>query len=255
MSGDAGGTTPPLPRRGARWALFLDFDGTLTEIASHPDGVRVAAGVHELLARLERGLGGALALVSGRQLDSLDRHLHPARPPAAGMHGLERRNVHGPQSDDASGELAAAGRALAAWVAGHPGLVLEDKGEALTLHYRNAPELEKACRERVEALVSELPRHHVMGGKMVLEIKPRHVDKGTAIGAFMDEPPFRGRVPVFAGDDRTDEDGFAWVNARDGISIKVGDGETCARYRLDGVPALHDWLARLARTIDAGDAA
>ena len=245
---------PPLPEPHAAWALYLDFDGTLAELADHPDRVRVAPWLLPLLERLSAGLDGALALVSGRRIDSLDRLLHPARHPIAGLHGMERRAdacgpaVRVPIEGSPLGDIR---RALAAMASAHAGLLLEDKGEALALHYRNAPGLEAMCRERVEALAGELTQHHVITGKMVLEIKPHAANKGAAIGAFAHAAPFAGRVPVFAGDDRTDEDGFAWVNDNAGISIKVGDGPSCARHRVADVTALHDWLHAVADTLAA----
>lgn len=241
----------PLPAPGDRWAVFLDLDGTLAELAAHPSDARVLPQQVALLGRLESGLDGALAVVSGRSIDSLDGMLHPLRPRAAGLHGLERRNDS--QCTAAAGDaLTEASRQLEDLADRHPGLMLENKGAAIALHFRNAPELEAMCRETVHALAAGFPDHHVIAGKMVLELKPRHSNKGTAIDAFLGEPPFRGRTPVFAGDDVTDEDGFETVNARGGISIKIGDGATAARFRLPDVTALHTWLQSLEAQLLAG---
>ena len=125
-------------------------------------------------------------------------------------------------------------------------LVVEDKGSSLALHFRRAPERERELRELVATAATPYDEHHVMHGKMVLEVRPAHADKGTAIARFLEAPPFVGRTPVFAGDDITDEDGFAAVNRHGGISVKVGAGETHAAYRVPDVAALHGWLAVVA---------
>ena len=241
---------PPVPAAHARWALYLDFDGTLAELAGHPDEVRVDPALAGLLALLGERLHGALAVVSGRSIDDLDRMLHPSRPAAAGQHGLEHRDGDGRRVRAAdTAELAAARTRLHDFMQARPGLLLEDKGGALALHYRSAPELEDDCRAQMQAALGGLPRHHVLEGKMVLELKPCDANKGEAIRRFSTRAPFRGRVPVFAGDDRTDEDGFDWVNANGGISVKVGPGETRASCRVADVSALHGWLAHVARAL------
>lgn len=242
--------TPPLPDPGASWAIFLDFDGTLAELAEHPDQVRVGTRALALLRELDPLLGGALAVVSGRSIQALDRMLHPARLDAAGLHGLERRARGQSSSAAIDPRLDDARRALEAFAARHRGVLLEDKAGALALHYRAVPALRDACRHVVEHVARGLDEHHVLEGKMVYELKPRAASKGLAIRAFLEHAPFQGRVPVFAGDDRTDEDGFALVNARGGVSIKVGDGASCANYRLDDVAALHAWLERLATCLE-----
>jgi trehalose 6-phosphate phosphatase len=129
----------------------------------------------------------------------------------------------------------------------HPGMLLEIKGAALALHYRNAPERGAAAREATEKLVAQYADAYVLQpGKMVYEIKPKDVDKGRAVLAFLDEPPFAGRRPVFIGDDLTDEKGFAVVNERNGVSIKVGAGDTLAHVRVESVGELLNWLQRIA---------
>ncbi len=135
---------------------------------------------------------------------------------------------------------------LAEVVRQNPGMLLEIKGAALALHYRNAPDREPVAREATSRLVAEYPGAYVLQpGKMVYEIKPKDVDKGRALRAFLDEPPFAGRKPVFAGDDLTDEKGFAVVNEYGGVSIKVGGGDTIARTRVASVSALLEWLASI----------
>jgi trehalose 6-phosphate phosphatase len=241
---------PPWP---SRPALFLDLDGTLLEIAAEPHLAEPSARLHALLPILRPATGGAVALISGRTIVELDRLLAPHRFAAAGIHGLERRDGSGRLSSAAvDGALLAPVRfALSAFAASHAGLALEDKRLTLALHYRLRPDLEPRVSEFVHAL--ELPSSlEVLRGRMVFEIKPAGTNKGAAISHFMNESPFRGRTPVFIGDDVTDEAGFAVVNALDGVSIKVEAGETTARWRLRGVDAVLEWLERSLEFSTAG---
>ena len=236
------------------WALLLDVDGTLLPIAETPDGVLGSAQLCGILSRLAPALGGALALISGRSIENLDRLFAPLTLAAAGLHGLERR--------DAAGRLHLLGEAealdhlrapLAELAEEHPGLLLEDKGRALALHYRKAPDQKARLEGRVAALLAgSQDSLRLIHGKMVLEIKPRHADKGSAVRAFMAEAPFDGRTPVFLGDDITDEDGFRAVNALGGLSIHVGlVVATEARYRLADVEQVWLWLGTLADGLGA----
>lgn len=234
----------PLPAPGDAWALFLDFDGTLAEIAPTPDAVHVAPELPSLLRALHTRLGGALAVVSGRTITDIDQLLAPARLPVAGVHGLERR--------DGVGELYTVGelpagldglrRRLHALAAEDPALLVEDKGRSVVLHYRRAPHRADALLRLVEAEMRTLDGYHLLAGKMMLEAKPAAADKGHAVDAYMREPPFAGRRAVFAGDDVTDEDAFAVVQRLGGLAIKVGDGDTRADARCGSVAALHRWL-------------
>lgn len=229
-------------------AFFFDFDGTLVELASTPDGVIVPPAVVDSLAQLRRLTRGAVAVVSGRGIESIDAFLGMPDLPIAGLHGAERRDASGDTvrlgfNDD---RLLRMERVLAELVNEHPGTLLEIKGAALALHYRNAPLAETVAREATQRLVDEHADAYVLQpGKMVFEIKPKNVDKGRALAAFLDEPPFVGRTPVFAGDDLTDEKAFAVVNERGGLSIKVGAGETSARSRVQSVGEFVDWLANI----------
>lgn len=236
---------PPTHHLGGDPAFFLDVDGTLLDIAASPDRVHVPGRVVRLLAGLQQRAVGALALVSGRAVADLDRLLHPLVLPCAGLHGAERRDAagrfHGRRADEA---LGAVRRGLADWVAAHPGTLLEDKGAALALHYRQAPAAEAAARDAMaEALARLGPRFALLEGKCVLELKPAGASKAHAIRAFMAEAPFAGRRPVFAGDDVTDEDGFRAVNDLGGLSVLVGQRSgTAARSAVDGVPGAIGWL-------------
>lgn len=231
-------------------ALFLDVDGTLLEIAATPDAVVVPDSLKRMLNTLSARLDGALALVSGRSIRTLDALFSPYRFAAAGIHGCERREANGcilrPEID--ADRFAATRAALSQWAARHPGTLLEDKGYALGLHYRQAPSFENAALDAVLEVLPRLPTHELQRGKFVFELRPAGYSKGQAIDAFMHEAPFRGRRPVFIGDDVTDEAGFAVVNALEGVSIRVGHGvETAARDHLDTVDEVVDWLGSLTR--------
>ena len=236
-------TRTPRPPWPPEPAVFLDLDGTLIEIANRPDAVRRTDRLDALLARLPAATGDAVAVVSGRGIADVDRLLTPFRLPVAGIHGLERRSADGkvhriPVDLD---WLHDAHRAMEHFVAAHPGLLLENKGVSLALHYRGRPELEDAVQQFVAEL--DLPAAaERLRGRKVIEIKPGQMNKGTAIRAFMSEPPFAGRTPVFAGDDVTDESGFAVVNELGGVSVKVGDGATAADWALPGVSHVLEWL-------------
>ena len=233
----------------ADWALFLDVDGTLLEIAQRPEQVHVSDRVMNILTAAEVRFGGALALISGRGISDLDRLFSPLKLRAAGLHGLERRRDGGVMEN--LGEVHLLDRLrgpLSELTSRYPGLLLEDKGLAMALHYRQAPEAEQEIKAFIAKLVSDGEEPlTVLHGKMVVEVKQMHSNKGKAIAAFMAEAPFAGRLPVFIGDDVTDEDGFQVVNQLDGHSILVGDrAPTVARHGLPDVPTLLSWLEKLA---------
>ena len=227
------------------WALFLDVDGTIVEIAATPAAVRVSPRLIPALMRARDRLGGAIALVSGRDLADLDRLFTPLQLPAAGAHGAERRSadgaVHVKPVDDS---LAPAEAFLVRFVAAHKGALLERKQGSLALHYRKVPWLEPAAQVVTAAAAAVVgPSFHVQPGKKVLEIKAASVGKGRAIAEFMAEPPFAGRLPVFVGDDLTDEDGFEVVNALGGHSIAVGAPRvTRARWQFANEAHVLRWL-------------
>ncbi len=239
------------------WALFLDVDGTILHLRDTPDGVEAGENLLRVLEKIVSQLDGAVALVSGRSINNLDALFAPHRLPTAGLHGLERRSTNGSlhKIEDPAGldELRAPLLTLAAT---STKVILEDKGHALAIHYRLEPELGDEIRNRVEELVQPYTSDlHVIHGKMVSEVKPRLADKGSAIRDFMSEAPFEGRLPVFIGDDTTDEDGFAYVNKHKGYSIRVGDSaKTAARYRLSDVDEVIDWLQSWPEILGRGSA-
>jgi len=235
----------PPPAACAECAFFLDVDGTLLEIAATPSDVSVDIALLELIGQLFRISGGALALISGRSISDLEKLLGTLRLPLAGQHGLERRDSAGRLWIHAAppGAKCAIKEALAPVLTRHPGLLLEDKGLTLALHYRQAPHLAAYSHRLMERLMHEAGGElELQKGKRVIEIKPAGIGKGTAVAEYLSESPFRGRYPVFIGDDQNDENGFAEVNRMNGISIKVGPGKSCARYRLPHVAAVRHWL-------------
>jgi trehalose 6-phosphate phosphatase len=227
------------------WALFLDVDGTMIEIAATPEAVQVPTRAIATIAAASERLAGAVALVSGRSIADLDRLFAPLRLPIAGAHGAQRRTAAGVvHAQRYAALLAPARELLTSWADAHLGTLLEDKQDSLALHYRNAPLLEPAARRAVTAaLAATGSAFHLQEGKKVLEIKPRDTSKGRAIEEFMAERPFIGRQPVFLGDDLTDEAGFEVVNRLGGHSIAVGAArETQARWRLNDEQHVLDWL-------------
>lgn len=227
------------------WAFFLDVDGTLLDYAPTPDTVLVDARVRRLIERLQRFSEGALALISGRAASDIDRLFNPLRTALAGQHGVERRDARGAWHRHALPEegLRAAARELSRLAETHPGLVFEDKGLNLAVHYRLEPSLGPDVERLMRRLLGELgAQFELQGGKMVWEIKPSGRDKGLSVSEFMQEPPFAGRMAVFIGDDVTDESAFGAVNRLGGVSIKVGPGDSSARYRLPDAEAVRRWL-------------
>lgn len=228
-------------------ALFLDFDGTLVEFAQHPDAVEVSQAVRACLQSLSRHLNGALALVSGRRIDALDSLLQPLKLPAAGLHGLECRIPPAGarwQVPLVTARLDELLDKLNQFAAARPGLLVENKQVACALHYRGAPQYAAEAADFIAGLETLIkPEFQIQQGHEVLEIRPVGADKGNSIETFMQQQPFCDRCPVFVGDDRTDEPGFAVVNNLGGISIKVGCGETNAMYRLPDPGAVRAWLS------------
>lgn len=248
---------PPVPAGGASApplltpdsALFLDFDGTLVDLAATPDAVRPPPELRPLLADLRRLLGGALAIISGRRLESVDRFLAPLRLAGAGLHGAQLRLQ--PETDPGDPRLEALEplrAALEARFGDDARVLVEDKGAAIALHYRRAPERGAECEQLLRALAQEHGLD-VISGHAVVEARPPGIHKGVGLRRLAEQTPFSGRCPWFAGDDRTDEDAIAAVQALGGWGVHVGPGETAARYRLAGVAEVHRWLDRSRRAL------
>jgi len=233
------------------WAFFLDIDGTLLALAATPADVTVDSGLKQTLGRLRTATGGALALISGRPISEVDSLFAPLSLPTAGQHGIERRDGSGIVHRHAArscrfGEIK---QRLAPLIARHPGLLVEEKGVTLAIHYRQVPSLGGHLHRLLRELVYPAKGLRLQPGKMVVEILPVGRDKGSTITEFMSESPFRGKIPVFLGDDVTDEYGFSAVNAMAGHSIKVGSGRSAARWRLPDVNAVRAWLEECANTL------
>jgi trehalose 6-phosphate phosphatase len=237
---------PPLSRL-APAALFLDFDGTLVELADAPDAIAVPDGLKPLLDRLAGRLEGRLAIVSGRSVDDLRRHLGGSAAVLSGSHGAELRYADGRRVPvSAPPGLAAAREAVRRFAADSGGLLVEDKPTGVALHYRQAPERERS----VTAFLAHLARRSGLAlqpGKMVAELRPQGTDKGAALRRLMAEPPFAGARPVFVGDDLTDEHAFEAAAALGGAGVLVGPPRaTAAKWRLDGVAEVTGWLEESA---------
>jgi trehalose 6-phosphate phosphatase len=232
------------PRADVAWAWFFDIDGTLVELAPTPSSIVINEDLPELIARLTELSGGAVSLITGRAISNVDELLPLPQVSVAGQHGAEVRMPAGShQTAEVAIDFDAIAREVAALTAKHPGLIAEYKGSSVALHYRRAPKLAGYATRFMRALQSRYgPGLELQKGKKVVELRPDDVDKGRAIAAMMEIKPFTGRIPVFIGDDVTDEAGFQTVNELGGYSVKVGSGKTVARYRLANVREVKAWL-------------
>jgi trehalose 6-phosphate phosphatase len=243
--------TPPPPA--LDWCLFLDVDGTLLELTDTPSQTTADPDIRLLLGEVSERLGGAVALVSGRKIETLDALFAPLQLPAAGLHGVERRKAGGAiqGASFVDSQLDGARAAIKVLVAAHPGTLAEDKDRTIAVHFRLAPQFEETIRRSMIDIAKPLgSNYHIQGGKMLFEIKPRGFSKATALQAFMKEPPFNGRRPVFVGDDLTDQDGFAMVEAHGGMSVGVGD-RVQGQYYLENVVSVRNWLKGIAALHDS----
>jgi trehalose 6-phosphate phosphatase len=230
--------------------LFLDVDGTLLEFASRPELVAVPTRLVNLLMRLYELLGGALALVSGRSVRQLDALFAPLQLPCAGIHGGERRDTHGRMhelSPQFASRLGAVRAELTRRAAAHTGLLVEDKGASLAVHYREQPQLAAIVEQWLRQAQARLGHaFRIQEGICVRELVPAIATKGGAVEAFLAEPAFAGKMPVFIGDDVTDLDAFSAVTRHGGRAIAVGV-RVDAATRLPRPSAVIDWLEFLVR--------
>ncbi|SMQ72108.1 trehalose 6-phosphatase [Devosia lucknowensis] len=232
-----------------RLAIFTDFDGTLVEIADTPDAVEVSTELTDQLDQASRDFDHAFAVITGREIADIDRFLSPLHLPVAGAHGAQRRRADGTLlelDDEISAAAEAIAEAVQPFLMTHPELILEAKDGAVALHYRQAQQLENECVLVMQEAIADHPGFTLVHGKMVIEARPSGYDKGSALRAFMQEEPFRGRTPIFIGDDTTDEDAFRVAQELGGIGIKLGPGETVARMRIADVASVHALLRGLA---------
>lgn len=230
-------------------ALFLDIDGTLLEFAEQPHLVKVSGALQSLLGSLSKTLNGAVSLISGRRIADIDRLFKDVSYPVAGVHGLERRTADGRLIEVVDSNLDESLMSeLLDLGAIDPDILIENKERTIAIHYRQAPGIKTELQTRIQILTAGRPDLLVLNGNMVFEIKTAGTDKGSAINAFMQEEPFKGRIPVFLGDDETDEAGFDAVRNRNGVAVLVGaDKPTKAEFQLASVADAHEWLDTLNR--------
>lgn len=234
---------PPPPALLQRPALFLDMDGVLAPLAATPDAVVPNARRTEVLRQLTERLEGRVAIISGRTIAEIDRIAESASASASGVHGLERRRADG--SLDHAAAAPAVREAVAAFqqfARDRPGTIVEDKAVSAGLHYRGAPTEAAAAEALAHSLAAETGLA-LQAGNQVVELKTPGTDKGTALRAFMLEPPFAGAIPVMLGDDLTDEDGFRAAAELGGFGVLVGPPRrTAATFGLPDVDAVLAWL-------------
>jgi len=249
---------PPLPGHpvASGWALFFDVDGTLADLMPRPEDVVIDPKLVNALSRLFELLDGAVAIVSGRPIAQIDELLRPLVLPAGGLHGLERRLTADGHVDR---ETAPAWRediaaSIGDFAAAHPGVWLEDKGVTLALHFRGAPYRAKDVLSLTDRIESRgLPGLAVQHGKFIVEFRPAGADKGDTIDYFTARAPFKGRRPVFMGDDVTDEHGFRAVKKWGGTAIRVGAAaDTEADWTLPDVAAARQWILDLTAAMEDG---
>jgi trehalose 6-phosphate phosphatase len=240
-------STVRAPAPDSRWALFLDIDGTLLDIAPSPEQVHVPKTLVHTLAQASAWLGGALAIVSGRPFAQIDKLFAPLHLPGGAGHGASLRMPDG-NMESASATLAVPAdwrtllhNAAKQW----PGIVVEDKPHCVAVHYRSAPEHEKDVKDLVTRLAAkDAKSFEVLPARMAFEIRNRALTKAVAVRSLMTHAPFKGRVPVFVGDDVTDHDGFQAVEEKGGIPLDVG-------VAFGGQPAaVRAWLERFRDMAD-----
>lgn len=232
-----------------KWAVFLDIDGTLIDLAATPLAIVVPPALPGDLVALSRHLGGAMALVTGRNIALADDLFAPHRLPIAGLHGAERRDASGVVDSLAiPSSFERLKRSIAGEAAAWPGLVFEDKGAAVAVHYRLAPERKADVEALMQRFVPAAPGWSLQHGKMVVELRPERASKGKAVEAFLREQPFKDRIPLAIGDDLTDEAMFETVNGLGGQSIRIGSAgtQTQARALISSPATLRALIARCA---------
>jgi trehalose 6-phosphate phosphatase len=232
-------------------AIFLDIDGTLLDLAPTPLDVRVPEQLHNALATLKTGVHGAIAFVSGRPIGEIDRLFAPLKMPAVGGHGAEIRFE--PESAITRSRAAALSDELrsefTSIVSLDSGILIEDKGYSVAIHYRQSPQLGGEVMEHIVAICrnEQCAGLEILPGKFVVEIKPSGYSKGTGLRELMAVPPFRGRKPIFIGDDVTDDAAFAELPNYGGVGFSVGGAMPGAAFNFDGPRDVRAWLERLGR--------
>lgn len=233
-----------IPVLAEQTAVFLDFDGTLVEIAETPDAIKFHKHDRMLLEKLSHRQNGAVSIVSGRNLDDLYKYLERFSGTVSGGHGAEL--LHAGQSfHDLECDLERLEHiknAVREFAMINPGVLAEEKSFGIVLHFRQHPELDCKVHDFLKSLIGEDAAFELQCAKMAVEVKPKGISKATAIERIMSFKEFKGRDILFVGDDETDEDAFAWVNAQNGTSVKIGDGPTAAHYRTSSPETFKEWL-------------
>ncbi len=223
-------------------ALFLDFDGTLAPLQDDPESVYLSGRQLGFIENTARKLSNGLAIVSGRDVRDLSKRV-PKSVWRAGSHGLEICAPGDMADFDPKSAPPSLVSSMQSVISAHPGTRLEQKGEVLAIHYRAVPDQEMPILEMVANLLKAYPSYKYQPGKFVLEAKPIRANKGIAIQELLTFPHFSGRTPVMIGDDTTDEDAMETVQALGGWSLKVGDGATVAKYRMESPSDVWRWLS------------
>lgn len=238
-------------------AIFCDFDGTLVDIAATPDAILPPETLFSILDKLTRYTHQAFAIVTGRQVVNLAKHIDISRLCVSGCHGTELHipSKHAKTLKTATIPLPVELLQKALSFAAEHGLLVEDKKHTLALHYRDQPSAEQLLDHFLQEAVSPYPQLVVMKGKCIREIKPASYNKGSALEKLMADAPFKSRTPLFIGDDVTDEHAFEYVNQVGGVSIKVGKGETVAQFRLASPDEVLNYLERLIQEYKQHDIA
>jgi trehalose 6-phosphate phosphatase len=230
-------------------AILLDIDGTILDLAPSPQQVWVPPQLRRTLARLDDLTGGAVALVSGRSLHDIDLIFSPLQLAAIGGHGAELRSSADSKPFQRAGLLSATlKRKLASVTELGPGILAEDKGYSLALHYRLAPDMEDELRAAVETICAEATPGtvEILPGKQVVEIKPAGINKANAVCELMSYPPFADRNPIFIGDDTTDEPVFGIISQFGGLGFSVGRIVAESNGHFDKPESVRAWLSRIA---------
>ncbi|WP_299613204.1 trehalose-phosphatase [uncultured Tateyamaria sp.] len=232
-----------------RAAVFLDFDGTLVDLAPTPDSIAVPDALDTLLSDLSRCLEGAIALVSGRSVSDIVHHLPGYTGIIVGGHGAEWRvgAAVEPRVNVNSDGLSVLTDSAHAFAENHPGTLLERKPTGAVLHYRSGPTMKSHVEQIADELVAQHPEFEAHPAKMAMELRPKGVGKDKALADLMAMPPFKGRTPLMIGDDTTDEPALIWAQARGGLGIKVGEGDSQAHHRLADPNAVRTVLTHWAK--------
>lgn len=233
-------------------AILLDVDGTVLDIAPTPRAVMVPVELRRVLARLNTETSGALAFVSGRLIADIDDMFAPLQTPCVGAHGAEVRLPDGSVMQFAAPLPPDLVARLASLANVHPGVLVEDKGYSVAVHYRLAPEVGPAIVSEVRKIRADFPDQalELLPGKSVIEVKRPRFDKGTGVRELMTHEPFAERRPIFIGDDVTDEPCFEAVKEYGGVGLSVGRDIAGALGRFDGPADVRQWLRRVAADVD-----